>query len=88
VWAVSYTRRQGTRVSWLSLKTKVGGFPDLCLKIDRCGVMICPIKSPWQFLGLGLKTKWEEVCRFAPQNRLADEDGVRTHIDILRLASS
>jgi hypothetical protein len=26
-------------------------------------------KSPRQFLGLGLKTKWKEVYRFVPQNR-------------------
>jgi hypothetical protein len=57
---------------------------DLKTKVD--GLMIWASKSPQQFLGLGLKTKWEEVCRFAPQNRWVDEDGVRTRIDIRWLA--
>jgi hypothetical protein len=26
-------------------------------------------KSPRRFLGLELKTKWEEVCWFVPQNQ-------------------
>jgi hypothetical protein len=45
------------------------GFFGLSLKIGKCGLVIWPTKSPQQFLGLGLKTKWEEVCRFVPQNR-------------------
>ena len=51
-----------------------------------------------RFSGLGLKTtatvSWfepqnqvEEVYRFAPQNRRADEDGAGTRVDIGRLAS-
>jgi hypothetical protein len=38
--------------------------------------VIWPTKSPRRFFGLGLKTMWEEVCRFAPQNRQVVEDGV------------
>jgi hypothetical protein len=41
---------------WFGLKTKVDG------------LVIWALKSPRWFLGLGLKTKWEEVCGFAPQN--------------------
>jgi hypothetical protein len=46
-----------------SLKTKVDGLVIWVTKLLR------------RFLSLGLKTKWEEVCRFAPQNRCEDEDG-------------
>jgi hypothetical protein len=35
----------------------------------------------------GSQNQGEKVCRFVPQNRWADEDGVRTHVDIQRLAS-
>jgi hypothetical protein len=38
------------------------GFPDLCLKTDSFGLMIWASKSPRQFLGLCLKTKWASVC--------------------------
>jgi hypothetical protein len=76
------TRRLGARVSWLSLKTKVGGFPDLNLKTGSCSLVIWPTKSSWRFLYLRLKTKWEEICQFAPQNWWADEDAVRTHVNI------
>jgi hypothetical protein len=34
-----------------------------------CGLVIWPTKSPRRFFGLVLKTKWEEVCQFAPQNQ-------------------
>jgi hypothetical protein len=37
-------------------------FPGLGIKIGSCGLVIWPTKSP-QFLGLGLKPKWEMVCR-------------------------
>jgi hypothetical protein len=40
-----------------------GGFPDLCLKIGSFGLVIWASKSPRQFLGLGLKTKWASVYR-------------------------
>jgi hypothetical protein len=62
------------------------GFPSLGLKNDNCGLVIWPTKSLRWFLGLGLKTKWEEVCRFVRQNRWADEDSLRTHVDIRQLA--
>jgi hypothetical protein len=39
------------------------GFPGLGLKIGSSGLVICALKSPRQFLGLGLKTKWTSVCR-------------------------
>jgi hypothetical protein len=40
-----------------------GGFPGLALKTGSSGLVIWASKSPWQFLGLGLKTKWASVCR-------------------------
>jgi hypothetical protein len=39
-----------------------GGFPGLGLKIDSSGLVIWTLKSPRQFLGLDLKTKWTSVC--------------------------
>jgi hypothetical protein len=44
-------------------------FPGLGLKTGSCGLVTWPTKSPRRFLSLCLKTKWEEVCQFAPQNR-------------------
>jgi hypothetical protein len=40
-----------------------GGFPDLGLKIDSSGLMICVSKSPRRFLGLDLKIKQALICR-------------------------
>jgi hypothetical protein len=40
-----------------------GGFPGLDLKTDIFGLVISASKSPQQFLGLSLKTKWASVCR-------------------------
>jgi hypothetical protein len=40
-----------------------GGFPDLGLKIDRLGLVICASKSPRRFLSLDLKTKRISVCQ-------------------------
>jgi hypothetical protein len=40
-----------------------GGFPGLVLKTGSSGLVICPSKSPRQFLGLGLKIKQASVCR-------------------------
>jgi hypothetical protein len=40
-----------------------GGFPSSCLKTDSFGLVIWASKSPRQFLGLCLKTKWASVCR-------------------------
>jgi hypothetical protein len=40
-----------------------GGFPGLGLKTGSSGLVIWASKSPRQFLGLGLKTKWASVCR-------------------------
>jgi hypothetical protein len=40
-----------------------GGFPGLGLKTGSSGLMIWASKSPRQFLGLCLKTKWASVCR-------------------------
>jgi hypothetical protein len=71
----------------LALKPRSTVSPSLGLKIGSCGLVIWPTKSTRWFPGLGLKPKWEEVCRFAPQNRCVDEDGMRTRINIRRLAS-
>jgi hypothetical protein len=68
-----YIRRREARVSWFGLKTKVDcllvvwpqkhldGFPGLSLKIGSYGLMIS--KSPWWFLGLGIKTMRATICR-------------------------
>jgi hypothetical protein len=40
-----------------------GGFSDLGLKTGNSGLVIWASKSPRQFLGLGLKTKWASVYR-------------------------
>jgi hypothetical protein len=40
-----------------------GGFPGLGLKTDSSALVIWALKSPRQFLGLSLKTKWASVCR-------------------------
>jgi hypothetical protein len=40
-----------------------GGFSGLSLKTGSSGLVICALKSPRQFLGLGLKIKWASVCR-------------------------
>jgi hypothetical protein len=50
-------------------------FPGLGLKTGSCGLVIWPTKLPRRFPSLGHKTRWDEVCRFAPQNRWEDEDG-------------
>jgi hypothetical protein len=63
LWSTPCTKRQGEWVSYLSLKTKVGTFPNLGLKTSSCGLVIWATKSPWCFLGLGLKIKWAMVCR-------------------------
>jgi hypothetical protein len=40
-----------------------GEFPGLGLKTGSFGSVIWASKSPWQFLSLGLETKWASVCR-------------------------
>jgi hypothetical protein len=40
-----------------------GGFPGLGLKTDSSGLVIWASKSLRRFLGLGLKTKQDSVCR-------------------------
>jgi hypothetical protein len=40
-----------------------GGFPGLGLKTGSSSLVIWVSKSPRQFLGLDLKTKWVSVCR-------------------------
>jgi hypothetical protein len=76
----SYTwRRREAWVFWFSLKTSGDSlviwasksprwFLGLCDKTKVDGLVIWASNSlPW-FLGFGLKTMWEEVCRFVPQN--------------------
>jgi hypothetical protein len=40
-----------------------GGFPGLGLKTGSSVLVIWASISPRRFLGLGLKTKWDSVCR-------------------------
>jgi hypothetical protein len=63
VWSALCTWRQGARISLLSLKIKADEFPGLGLKTGSSGLLIWTSKSPRQFLGLGLKTKQDSVCR-------------------------
>jgi hypothetical protein len=55
-------------------RTRVGdekhGFGGLCLKTTMTIFLVWVLKPR------------EEVCRFAPQNRRADEDGVRIRVGI------
>jgi hypothetical protein len=79
------TWRREAHVSWLSLKSKIGGFLWFVLKIGGDGfsgldlktsssdLVIWVSKSPRWFLGLSLKTKQASV---APQNQWR-EDGTR-----------
>jgi hypothetical protein len=67
--------RRGAWVSWFVLKTKLDGFsefgfkivgfrfPSLGLKTNSYALLIWALKSPGQFLGLGLKTKRASVSR-------------------------
>jgi hypothetical protein len=52
---------------WFGFKITVT-FLGLGHKTKVDGLVIWASKSLCQFLGLGLKTKWKEVCQFAPQN--------------------
>jgi hypothetical protein len=77
-----------TRVSWLSLKTKVAGFlwfslktggkefHGLGLKTGSFSLVIWALKSPRRFFGLSFKTKQASVCRLRHKT-----DGGRTAWD-------
>jgi hypothetical protein len=56
-----------------------GGFTGLGLKTGSSGLVIWASKSPRQFLGLGLKTKWASVCRLRHKT-----DGGRSTWDTCR----
>jgi hypothetical protein len=56
-----------------------GGFPGLGLKTGSSGLVIWASKSPRQFLGLGLKTKWASDCRLRHKT-----DGGRSAWDMCR----
>jgi hypothetical protein len=56
-----------------------GGFPGLGLKTGSSDLVIWASKSPRQFLGLGLKTKWASVCRLRHKT-----DGGRSARDTCR----
>jgi hypothetical protein len=72
--------RQGARVSWFGLKTKVDGFsqfglktggygfPDMSLKIGNYSLVIWASKLPQWFPGLGYDLS------VVPQNPRQDED--------------
>jgi hypothetical protein len=61
-------------ISWFGTQNQGRRFGDLGLKITATISWFWPQNHV--------------VCRFAPQNRWADKDGVRTRVDIWRLASS
>jgi hypothetical protein len=46
-----------------SMTIKERGFPDLGIKTSSYGLMTWASKSPWRFIGLGLKTKQASVCQ-------------------------
>jgi hypothetical protein len=87
------------RIFWFSLKTSGDVLPVVWPQNHYNSFLVWvskPRSTVWWFgpqntatvLGLGLNTKSEEVCRFAPQNRWVDEDGMRTCINIWWLTSS
>jgi hypothetical protein len=63
------------QVSWLSLKSKVDGFPDLDLKTDSCGLMIWPQNHRDGFLVWASNQVGYDLS-VAPQNRWEQEDSV------------
>jgi hypothetical protein len=85
--SLSFTSKPVVTVLMVWPQNHLLGVSGLDLKTGSYGLVIWPTKSLRRFLGLGLKTMWEEVYRFAPQNRCADEDDVRTRVDIRWLAS-
>jgi hypothetical protein len=56
-----------------------GGFPGLGLKTGSSSMVIWASKSPRRFLSLGLKTKWDSVCRLRQKT-----DGGRSAPDTSR----
>jgi hypothetical protein len=56
VHSVPCISRRGARVSWFVHKTKVDGFPSLCLKIGSSGLVISTSKSPLRFFSLASKS--------------------------------
>jgi hypothetical protein len=56
-----------------------GGFPSLDLKTGSSSLVIWASKSPRQFLGLGLQTNWDSVCRLCHKT-----DGGRSARDMHR----
>jgi hypothetical protein len=73
--SVVWTQNYWDGFSQFGLKTGGDGFPCLDLKAGSYSLMIYATKSPWRFLGLGLKAKWATVCRLHHKNRREDEDG-------------
>jgi hypothetical protein len=58
------------------------GFPDLGLKIGSYGLVIWLTKSSWQFLGLGLKTKWAMVFQLRDKTDRRMKTARDTHQDL------
>jgi hypothetical protein len=72
----------GDSFSRFGLKIGGFGFPGLGLKTGGYGLVICASKSPRQFLGLELKTKWAMVCRLRLKIDRRMEPARGTHQDL------
>jgi hypothetical protein len=57
-----------------------GGFPGLGLKTGNSGLVIWALKSPRQFLGLGLKTKQASICPLRQKPTEGGWRGIRIEI--------
>jgi hypothetical protein len=61
-----YTRRQGARVSWFSLKTKVDDFSQFGLKISgygSCGLAPKPLAQIFQFGPQNRQLRFDDLAR-------------------------
>jgi hypothetical protein len=57
-----------------------GGFPGLGLKTGNSDLVIWVLKSPRQFLGLGLKTKQASICPLRQKPTEGGWRGIRIEI--------
>jgi hypothetical protein len=66
----------GNGFSRFGIKTDDFRFPSLAVKTGSYSLVTWISKSPWQFLGLRLKTRWARVCWLRYKTNGEGEDGV------------